>query len=236
MERLTTNDPQGNVETAHNLFYAKDTEAWVRGGGAAPDYADITLYDFIRQIVQNLGPMSIDTSVPDEELGEELCELLFDGTGTIEGLVATLYTAAWAFADLRKRLAAYEDTGLTPGQVSVLQTHPDHAYADYVRTLWHDIGGMERMEAVAKAERENRLVVPPCKVGDTLYEIDLPEYGVIVCKVMWMILKNDVSVQVEVTDGHGLGSGYCFELSDFGRTVFHTREAAEAALKEREGT
>ena len=112
------------------------------------------------------------------------------------------------------RLATYEDTGLEPQTISEI--------LDSV-SEWYD------------AHKEGRLVVLPCKVGDTLYEIDLPEDGVIVCKVMWMILKNDVSVQVEVTDGHGLGSGYCFELGDFGRTVFHTREAAEAALKEREG-
>lgn len=141
-----------------------------------------------------------------------------------------------SFVDVLNRLAAYEDTGLTPDEVDQIrraaQTMMFPTVADFAR---YAIQNFEDLQKYRKAEADGRLVMPPCKVGDTLYEIDLPEYGVIVCKVMWMILKNDVSVQVEVTDGHGLGSGYCFELSDFGRTVFHTREAAEAALKEREG-
>lgn len=124
------------------------------------------------------------------------------------------YDAFFDYNMAVKRLGEYEDTGLEPQTISEI--------LDSV-SEWYD------------AHKEGRLVVLPCKVGDTLYEIDLPEYGVIVCKVMWMILKNDVSVQVEVTDGHGLGSGYCFELSDFGKTVFLTREAAETARKEREG-
>ena len=36
--RLTTDNPQNNVETALNLFYIKDGETYVRGGGPAPDY------------------------------------------------------------------------------------------------------------------------------------------------------------------------------------------------------
>lgn len=108
---------------------------------------------------------------------------------------------------------------------AIKKNYPPPQYSMLMEALDH-------ASKLMKAESEGRLVVLPCKVGDTLYEIDLPEYGVIVCKVMWMILKNDVSVQVEVTDGHGLGSGYCFELSDFGKTVFRTREEAEAKLKE----
>ena len=48
------------------------------------------------------------------EISIEMSELLFDGTGTMEGIVATLYTAAWAFAELRERLKRYEATRKTP--------------------------------------------------------------------------------------------------------------------------
>lgn len=47
--------------------------------------------------------------------------------------------------------------------------------------------------------------------------------------------KGKSSVGVEVVEGHGKGSGYAFEAEDFGKSVFLTREEAEAALKEREG-
>ena len=37
MKRLTTEKPQGNVENALNLFYIKDKETWIRGGGTAQE-------------------------------------------------------------------------------------------------------------------------------------------------------------------------------------------------------
>lgn len=104
-----------------------------------------------------------------------------------------------------------------------------------------------RLLELTKAEKDGRLVVLPCNVGDLLYEVDLPKYGVITCKVLRVGTYNGpaahvegnpmvsaVSVGVEVVEGHGKGSGYAFEAEDFGKTVFLTREEAEAALKKRE--
>ena len=148
------------------------------------------------------------------------------------------YDAFFDYNMAVKRLGEYEDTGLEPEDVNEFvnsyKTMRGNEEARVRLMCGTGVIHPERAAEITKAESEGRLLVLPCKVGDTLYEIDLPEYGVIVCKVMWMILKNDVSVQVEVIDGHGLGSGYCFELSDFGENVFRTREEAEAALKERE--
>lgn len=235
MERLTTNDPLGNVETAHNLFYVKNAEVWVCGGGAAPDYADITLYDFIRQIVQSLGPMSIDTSVPDEELGEELCELLFDGTGTIEGLVATLYTAAWAFADLRNRLASYEDTGLEPDEIT-----------DFLPTLkeWRqNMGALRHVHELVTAEAENRLLVLPCKPMTTVYVIEHVDcyMDTEACPMLDESgrcngegeMPCPLHIVEEVADIDSLAKWIV--LNAFGKTAFLSREAAEAALEAREG-
>lgn len=56
MKRLTTNCPDNNLDAALNLFYIKDFEAWVRGGGDGPDYPDIRLYDFIRKAAKILLP------------------------------------------------------------------------------------------------------------------------------------------------------------------------------------
>ena len=36
---------------------------------------------------------------------------------------------------------------------------------------------------------------------------------------------------VEVIKGHGVGSSYNFEIEDFGKTVFLTKEEAEKALE-----
>lgn len=106
--RLTTDSPVSNVETALNLFYGSGGEVWVRSGGPAPEFQDVTLYEFIRRIIIEHGA-KIETDTSNEELGDDLTEALFDGPETTEGLIATLYTAAWAFAELRERLKEYED-------------------------------------------------------------------------------------------------------------------------------
>ena len=110
MERLTTDNPRNNTEVALNLVYVKDGQAWVRNGGPCPGYPDVALYDYMRLIIADHGPMSIKTGLTDDELGDALYDALFDGIETKEGLCAMLYTLAWAFAELRQRLAAYEDT------------------------------------------------------------------------------------------------------------------------------
>lgn len=122
MERLTTDNPRNNTEVALNLAYVKDGQAWVRNGGPCPGYPDVTLYDYMRLIIADHGPMSIKTGLTDDELGDALNDALFDGIETKEGLCAMLYTLAWAFAELRQRLAAYEDTGLTPEGMEAIKT------------------------------------------------------------------------------------------------------------------
>lgn len=52
----------------------------------------------------------------------------------------------FAMEGAAERLAEYEETGLTPEGVAVLMSHPDHAYAHYVKEMWNENGGMERME------------------------------------------------------------------------------------------
>lgn len=106
--RLTTDKPEDNVETALNLFYIKDREAFVRGGGPAPDFKDISLNEYTRQLIRTHAQAE-DADMDDEELSMMMAEWVIEGPDTIEGLIATLYTAAWAFSELRERLKGYED-------------------------------------------------------------------------------------------------------------------------------
>ena len=108
MKRLTTDKPEGNVENSLNLFYIKDQWTWVRGGGPAPDYKDVSLCDLVRMMVKANIP---DTEPPkdDDNLSMMMQEWLMDELDTAEGIIALLYNAGWAFAELRHRLARYED-------------------------------------------------------------------------------------------------------------------------------
>lgn len=113
---VVDDDPRDNVSTALNLFYVKDGWTWVRGGGPGPDYADIHLNDYVRMIAREHG-LDIAKSCNEYEISCEMTELLLNGTSTIDGIVATLYTAGWAFAELREKLKGYESTKRTAGEL-----------------------------------------------------------------------------------------------------------------------
>lgn len=113
--RLTKENPEGNFETALNLFFAKDDRSvWVRGGGPSPTYANVSLNDWIRSLYRQHGDFKEIADYTDVEVEEMMSDMIFDGTETIDGLLATLYQVAWAFAEIREKLKEYEDTGLEP--------------------------------------------------------------------------------------------------------------------------
>ena len=230
MKRLTTNCPDNNLDAALNLFYIKDFETWVRGGGDGPDYPDIRLYDFIRKAAKILLP-DLDFPVDDDGVDYAMGELLLDGPDEPTGLLALLYTAAWSYAELRGRLMQYEDTELTPEEIDM-----DHEAAEQLRHLCRDCD-FDRLEKLAEADKAGRVVALPCKVGDTL----------------WVTGRDNVPREMELeapdirtvcTDEDNLcmstcnrkPDGFCaYRLrndgADVGKTVFLTREEAEKALE-----
>lgn len=148
MKRLTTDNPKDNIENALNLFYVKDQWTWVRGGGPAPDYADISLCDFVRVLVQANIP---DAELPedDDNLSDLMCEWLMDEPDTAEGIISLLYTAGWAFAELRHRLAAYEGTGLEPEEIVKMGM----MFEDSKRYSGRLEGKLKAYEAIGSAEK-----------------------------------------------------------------------------------
>ena len=118
--------------------------------------------------------------------------------------------------DLREkqidRLAAYEDTGLEPEDLKkafnetailklaaqALNTTPDH------------------LRDLIKAEKNGRMVVLPCKVGDTVYQIDAER--VYESEVKWIIFDCD---------------DIAFDERAIGGSIFLTREEAEASLAQK---
>lgn len=61
------------------------------------------------------------------------------------------------------RLAAYEDTGLEPAMCANYKTFEDEAISKGVT--------FKRIIALMEADRAGRVVVLPCKVGDTVYRL-----------------------------------------------------------------
>ena len=117
---------------------------------------------------------------------------------------------------------------------------------NYFRNLYYNDGNNTEQGIVANAINDilPRMILPPCKVGDTVYRVTK--------------LFNNETVIVEgeafefaITHERATKDKYRFyfwakgeefirrqysiwcDFADFGKTVFLTREEAEAALKER---
>ena len=75
---------------------------------------------------------------------------------------------------------------------------------------------------------DNGVIVPPCKVGDTVY---IPYLSTVIEKKVCSIV-----VQKPFFTVYCGGTSLRFSKEDFGKTVFLTREEAEKALEERSKT
>ena len=116
---------------------------------------------------------------------------------------------------LYARLGAYEDTGLEPAVCANYKTFEDEAISKGVT--------FKRIIALMEADRAGRLVVLPCKVGDTVYFALL---GRIIEKQVFSIVSFSNSTRIYCG-----GTSEYFRPEDIGKTFFLTREEAEKALE-----
>lgn len=125
-----------------------------------------------------------------------------------------------------ERLKAYEDKGLTPEEVERSKLEIEAGCVKAIaRTYGIDIN---RLRKFAEADRDGRVVVQPCKVGDKLYRVfagEIFEHRVGSMKYFAIQGRWDIETYPFCP---------CVE-SSIGKTVFLSREEAEKALQEMEG-
>ena len=130
------------------------------------------------------------------------------------------YSPRKILEDILGRLAAYEDTGLEPEEV--VQTKL--ALMGKVLAEIKEFEGIhaDRMIELAQAEKDGRLVVLPCKVGDFVFDI-----ADVTCYATQFLSFNisDGMIACRTVSSYPM-------VSDFGSRVFLTRQEAEAALRE----
>ena len=128
------------------------------------------------------------------------------------------------------RLAAYEDTGRTPEEVTALGKLFDYALEES-KTLTEQLALLNRIRDLAKADKYGRLVVLPCRVGDKLYEVTgrktISVYRVKAIRVELFGLFIDW----DIVEGFVWQSLSGINAGEIGKTVFLTREEAEKALE-----
>lgn len=115
-----------------------------------------------------------------------------------------------------ERLKAYEDTGLYPESVEALKLSMMGKAISEITEF--DGLPIDRLRELAEADKEGRVLILPCKVGDTVYRLQYIEQtpgrftvGIVPIKfaLIW--------------------------LEEFGKIVFLSREEAKKALQEMGG-
>lgn len=115
-------------------------------------------------------------------------------------------------------LREYLNTGLTPEQCENAKAIIESAFSD-------DTSKAERIRELLKADRDGRLVVLPCKVGDGLWTF---------CSHPVEQVYSFTVTDISTLNGRTmLNTSRCgvIDARDVGKTVFLTREEAKKALE-----
>ncbi len=78
---------------------------------------------------------------------------------------------AGEIVQMAERLAAYEDTGLEPEEVTALGKIFDYALKES-KTLTEQLALLNHIRELAEADKDGRVVVLPCKVGERWVDED----------------------------------------------------------------
>lgn len=127
-------------------------------------------------------------------------------------------TALYCRNRLLDRLVKYEDTEREPAEIDM-----DHEAAETLRQLCQNCD-LDRLEKLAEADRDGRVVVRPCKVGDTLFRVfagEILEHKVRNMRYLAIQGRWDIDT-----------TPFCsYVESSIGKTIFLTHEQAERALE-----
>ena len=116
------------------------------------------------------------------------------------------------------RLAAYEETGLEPGEIEQLKGEAFGLRVDKQELeQYRALGPIDRLRELAQADREGRCVALPCKIFDKVWdviahyqfeitEIDILPYG----KILFRCGNKGTDDYVELYD-EDLGDTFIFE-------------------------
>ena len=127
-----------------------------------------------------------------------------------------------------ERLKQFEDAVQTPEKAAWAKKTIEMAFSD-------DTSEVVRLHELYKADKEGRLVVLPCKVGDTIYFAranPILQYKVTGYEMGEASISQVRSKHVDKETG--LTFNFTFRPGSIGKTVFLTREEAEKALQEME--
>lgn len=155
-------------------------------------------------------------------------------TGRAPDGTAYLYNMGGTNAAL-DRLAAYEDTGLEPEELEYIaraKRGERMVTEEELKQAGVSQAEIDRLFEIAVAESEGRLLVLPCKVGDTLYE---PTNRGTISTYLVRGIRSEpfgsIWVEWDILDGFVYRSISGVNADEIGKTVFLTSEEAEKTLE-----
>ena len=138
------------------------------------------------------------------------------------------YNGACSARKVWERLAAYEDTGLEPEEVSDAVVGSKLLEKSQLVSAFGVAA--ERLRELAEADKDGRLVVLPCKVGQRVFALLDTDKHISECEVKQIGISNKIGfIGLEPIGARGWEYGVA--LNGFGKTVFLTREEADRALE-----
>ena len=128
--------------------------------------------------------------------------------------------------ELLVRLAEYEDTGLMPWEIKSMQ---EEHFSGLEMAKLHS--ALMELKKYQEADKDGRIVVLPCKVGSTVYTEFCDE--IVEKRIGQFHVNGYTEPRLWADIDCDWASTQCvrWDLA-VGKTVFLTREEAEAALKE----
>lgn len=132
--------------------------------------------------------------------------------------------------EICERLAAYEDTGLTPEEVLPKDKADEIALKLMRLADLESFCNYTRLRELAEANKDGRVVVLPCKVGQRVFALLDTDKHLSECEVKQIGLGNEIGF-VGIEPIGARGREYGVSINGFGKTVFLTREEAKKALE-----
>lgn len=122
-------------------------------------------------------------------------------------------------------LRDFLDTGLTPDEIRNMSGEWCAAMS-----VLNGMGSYDRLRELAEADKDGRVVVLPCKVGQRVFALLDTDKHISECEVKRIGMGNEIGF-IGLEPIGARGREYGVAVNGFGKTVFLTREAVEKALE-----
>lgn len=155
---------------------------------------------------------------------ERLTQRLRTGEVLMASNYEEKYTEQEWICVLQDRLAAYEESGCAPEEVLPKDKADEIALKLMRLADLESLCSYTRLRELAEADKDERVVVLPCKVGDVLYRAS--PSGVVVHRVVNVVYRGLTSRWYIDTIPN-----LPYASEELGKTTFLTREEAEKALE-----